>query len=603
MARSATTANEVLNVTSNGGMRSENAGSMTRPQAQKKARENVLLQDSEYLAELHLLPEFIAKCRADDLDGTYFLDCAASNVTVPSNMTRPKPGKVAPSAQVVVLDENHAGEGVSSRDVRSNDNQVGEETRTIILRTFFRVFISFSSWKKVFLSEGTLPFLAVDACHMKHVFGHVCLAAVGVDSENHICPLAVAVVPSEDCDNVNWFFEQVGTVLGNRKVCFMTDQGSAFTSISLADWIVSNGHFHSFCAKHLWDFIRKKFKNLKGVQQLIQSVAHSRTKEFAEKCLQELEGKNVEVSEYVRDRLEHVAAFGALDRGFRRGGRITSQLVESFFHMIQLFREGGLVSGIIFLHNLTSRQYERRFEALNTIPEEKHLTVASQERYDAVWRKSSNISVKICSLSITLVESEVTVSWQNTPLKVVVSTTHVPRIRLSCPCRLLEEEGVPCRHLVRTLQTASSLHSPSCPVRRKVGSSCSDDCAGPYWKRFLGSDSLSDVFSLRATALVQYGSFAFGTTSLKLPEEFNDEGKWAVDLLKSTMKAHGCLDLYPPPFRRVLGDRKVPRKTKTRQKQVQHSSRDSNLSWNIMIGGADLRIRHNRPVLNWSGTR
>ena len=135
----------------------------------------------------------------------------------------------------------------------------------------------------------------------------------------------------------------------------MTDQGTALTCDALVELLENADQLQSLCAKHVIRTLevakaRGEFKgSMSGVRELIFRFARSRTHDWGDQVLAEIERKNSYVAKYLRERREKIEAAFFVGGDRRRGGRITSQLVESFFNMILPFRERGLVDGIIWM--------------------------------------------------------------------------------------------------------------------------------------------------------------------------------------------------------------------------------------------------------------
>lgn len=98
--------------------------------------------------------------------------------------------------------------------------------------------------------------------------------------------------------------------------------------------------------------------SLSGVRELVHNFARSRSKEWGDGVLSQIRTKNADVADYLAKRRDFIEAASFLDHGRNRGGRITQQLVESFFNMILPFRQFGLVEGIIWL----SKRFQEKQE-------------------------------------------------------------------------------------------------------------------------------------------------------------------------------------------------------------------------------------------------
>ncbi|KAL0334140.1 UNVERIFIED_CONTAM: hypothetical protein Sangu_1570200 [Sesamum angustifolium] len=93
-----------------------------------------------------------------------------------------------------------------------------------------RIFVGLDALRKGFL-QGCSPFLGFDGCHLKGPYGGVLLAAIGLDGNNGLFPLAFAVVESECKDSWCFFFQALDEMLGgfavDRPWTFMSDRQKA----------------------------------------------------------------------------------------------------------------------------------------------------------------------------------------------------------------------------------------------------------------------------------------------------------------------------------------------------------------------------------------
>ena len=64
---------------------------------------------------------------------------------------------------------------------------------------FQRFFVTFPAQTNAYLN-GCRPFIGVDGCHLKGKYGGVLLAAVGMDGNNGIIPLALCVCEIENAE-------------------------------------------------------------------------------------------------------------------------------------------------------------------------------------------------------------------------------------------------------------------------------------------------------------------------------------------------------------------------------------------------------------------
>ncbi|KAL0387553.1 UNVERIFIED_CONTAM: hypothetical protein Sradi_2637100 [Sesamum radiatum] len=108
-----------------------------------------------------------------------------------------------------------------------NDDEGDLISSILIVPSFKRIFVGLDALKKGFL-QGCSPFLGFDGCHLKGLYGGVLLAAIGLDGNNGLFPLAFAVVESECKDSWCFFFQALDEMLGgfavDRPWTFMSDR-------------------------------------------------------------------------------------------------------------------------------------------------------------------------------------------------------------------------------------------------------------------------------------------------------------------------------------------------------------------------------------------
>lgn len=78
---------------------------------------------------------------------------------------------------------------------------------------FQKCYFSLDACKRGFL-ERCRPIIFLDGCHIKTRYRGQLLAAVGIDPNDYIFPIAIAVVEVEDTPNWSWFLETLKRDLG-----------------------------------------------------------------------------------------------------------------------------------------------------------------------------------------------------------------------------------------------------------------------------------------------------------------------------------------------------------------------------------------------------
>ncbi len=325
------------------------------------------------------------------------------------------------------------------------------------VRTFRRYFASWGAAKTLVEETDLLHFLVVDGCHMKTAFGGVCLAAVVPTANSRIFPLAWAVVDSENEENCAWFAEKIVAQFAGHSFVWMSDQGSALTGQRFRSVLLSNDQMTSLCAKHLikyLDIAKAKGQiggTMKGVRSLIYSFARARTRELGNQILAQIGTLSADVKKYLLDRRSEIEAASFLDRGLCRGGRITSQLVESFFGMCDEFRRKGLVSGVIWMAEKFAEVQKNERTLLLRYGSPNYsgtcLKSISMKAAICLYDKSltqSSFSAELISRADVRVRVSVTDLSKDTERTVEFSRCETGEIRCACGCRFHEEFGLPC---------------------------------------------------------------------------------------------------------------------------------------------------------------
>ncbi|XP_073149031.1 uncharacterized protein [Henckelia pumila] len=125
---------------------------------------------------------------------------------------------------------------------------------------FGKLYYSLFGLKMNFLSVCN-PIIGLDGCFLKTAFGEQLLAAIGRDGNDGMVPIAIAVVETENYETWTWFLtellEDIGGI-GEDRWTFVSDRQKGLLE-ALKD-LVPNCE-HRFCARHMLQNFKKKFKN------------------------------------------------------------------------------------------------------------------------------------------------------------------------------------------------------------------------------------------------------------------------------------------------------------------------------------------------------
>uniref|UniRef100_A0A5B7ARQ4 SWIM-type domain-containing protein n=1 Tax=Davidia involucrata TaxID=16924 RepID=A0A5B7ARQ4_DAVIN len=128
--------------------------------------------------------------------------------------------------------------------------------------TFKRIFIGFEALFNGF-KAGCRPFIGIDGCHLKGPYGGVLLAAVSLDGNNGLFPIAFGVVESEGRDSWGFFLEHLNTIIGAHSYqvpwTFMSDQQKGLDRV-IAEIFPEASHRR--CCRHLCNNMRSRYPGL-----------------------------------------------------------------------------------------------------------------------------------------------------------------------------------------------------------------------------------------------------------------------------------------------------------------------------------------------------
>jgi hypothetical protein len=388
-------------------------------QSQRTARLLNTTSLQQYVVELDHLPAFLASMKEKDPAGTYVFE---------------------------------------SKSERYNGVDV---------QVFRRYFLSWGAARTIVCDTPMLYMIQLDGGHMKTSFGGVCLAAIVCTANCKLFPAAWAVVDSENEENCVWFFQLVLKCFPDIEFAWMTDQGSALVCDAIAELLTESGQHPSLCAKHLiksLDIAHTKKEisgKMTGVRELVYRFARSRSAEWGDEILRQIEAKNADVAAYLRERRSIFEAASFLASGRMRGGRITSQLVESFFNMVAEFRCKGLVDGIIWMaKKFQSVQVKERAFIKRWLANDyggirvSCLSFASTMKLLEISGHGGEFRVENFSKSdVELIGDVVKVAEGSVRHVRIWRAEAGGKIETDCPCLTRQELGLPCARALHLLGT------------------------------------------------------------------------------------------------------------------------------------------------------
>lgn len=123
--------------------------------------------------------------------------------------------------------------------------------------SFHRLFVSFHASISGF-QQGCRPLLFLDSSPLNSKYQGVLLAAIAVDGDDAIFPVAFAVIDAETEDNWHWFLIELKSALSMpHPITFVADFQNGLKK-SLSE--IFDKCYHSYCLRHLADKLNKDLK-------------------------------------------------------------------------------------------------------------------------------------------------------------------------------------------------------------------------------------------------------------------------------------------------------------------------------------------------------
>ncbi|KAG5553272.1 hypothetical protein RHGRI_011211 [Rhododendron griersonianum] len=193
---------------------------------------------------------------------------------------------------------------------------------------FQRFFIAFDAMITSFKS-GCRPFIGLDGCHLKGPYGGILLAAVGLDGNNGLFPIVVAIVEMEGSESWKFFIDHLQTVLGHgseaKPWAFMSDMQKSIESV-LAEFMPQSAH--RLCCRHLFANFKKVHSGLL-LRKCFWVAARAYNQIDFNQAMERIKDISKEAHKWLSDVPTHKWARHAFDDRVKND-HITNNLTESF---------------------------------------------------------------------------------------------------------------------------------------------------------------------------------------------------------------------------------------------------------------------------------
>ncbi|TXG57639.1 hypothetical protein EZV62_015468 [Acer yangbiense] len=295
---------------------------------------------------------------------------------------------------------------------------------------FQRFFLIFYGQKAGFLA-GCKPFVRLNGCHLKGLYGGVLLTVVTIDANCGVFPIAVFVVEIENNDSWGWFlmhlFEHIG-MEERRRVCFMSDRQKSVLIGLEKFWPNS---WTRYCCRHIYANFKTRYPGLQ-LRNLFWAAAKCSNLIDFNVVMNEL--KTIDLNAYAW--LMEISPTHWCRHGFDESikvDHVTNNITESFNGWLNQYRTLPILT---FMEEYR-RKIMRRIQKMHDqcIKWETILPPVIHKRLKVIKKEARHI------IPIWAAEDEYEVKD--------ISRHYIVKLNSQqCECGLWQVSGLPCKHVV-----------------------------------------------------------------------------------------------------------------------------------------------------------
>ncbi|KAH0670160.1 hypothetical protein KY289_024653 [Solanum tuberosum] len=304
--------------------------------------------------------------------------------------------------------------------------------------SFHRLFVSFHASIHGF-QQGCRPLLFLDSTVLYAKYQGTLLAAVGVDGNDGVFPVAFAVVDEETDDNWHWFLSELKSAVStSRPITFVSAFQNGINE-SLSD-IFSKDCYHGYCLRYLGE---KLYKDLHGrfshearrllIQDLYAAAYAPKVEDF-ERCVENIKAISPDAYSWVvRSDPDHWA--NALFGGARYDHMTTNfgQLFRDWVSDVSEFPITQMVDAL--RGRMMELNYTRRVDSSQWLT---RLTPSMEEKLQDETSKAISLQVLHSHGSTFEVRGE--------------AVDIVDIDNWDCTCKAWQLNGLPCCHAIAVLE-------------------------------------------------------------------------------------------------------------------------------------------------------
>ncbi|XP_042488847.1 uncharacterized protein LOC122068993 [Macadamia integrifolia] len=317
---------------------------------------------------------------------------------------------------------------------------------------FKRMFVYFKACMNGFLN-GCRPFIGIDGCHLKDTHGGVLLAAVFVDGNKRLFPVAYGVVEVECINSWEWFLSNIYGIfyrtLEDNPITFMSDKPKGLCE-AISDTFP--GCHHRWCCGYLY----QNFKSLHPVvllRRYFWMVTKASNLFFFKKAMNEMKGIDQKAYEWLSKHLPKMWSRRAFDVRCK-SDHITNNMTKSFNQLIAPFRVNPILTLFYEIRKTLMENMHKKYQ--HGCNYKGRVTPCIKKKLNAIATKARECMVLragVDKFEVTENQGRYVVDLKNQ----------------SCGCMVWNVSGIPCKHATACIKFKRESLEKYCDEYYSVG--------------------------------------------------------------------------------------------------------------------------------------
>ncbi|KAH0641017.1 hypothetical protein KY290_036291 [Solanum tuberosum] len=226
-------------------------------------------------------------------------------------------------------------------------------------------YVCLAPLKEAFKS-GCRPLISLDGCWLKGTYGGNLLAAVAIDPNDCIFPVAYAVIAdAESKETWSWFLTNLGydlEITNSHHIAFMSDRQKGLIG-AVKDLFPEAEHRN--CVRHMYQNFRQKHKG-KALKDLVWNAARASNEVRFRICMERLEQEDREARKWFDHSERPFQTWTrALFKTHSRCDMLLNNLCESFNRYILDARDKAIITLLEMIKNKLMKRLCKKKEWIN----------------------------------------------------------------------------------------------------------------------------------------------------------------------------------------------------------------------------------------------